>query len=165
MFKRSARTQTDTRNLLQITLISEHAAVTTSMQRWLKQRLHQLASLAGVNKGELNILIVNDAAMRRWHYRHMKKRSTTDVLSFDLRSSGDQPLCADLVVCYDVALRQAEKRRHAARLELLLYCLHGLLHMLGYDDLTPTEHQRMHQREDELLQQAGLPAVYHLTTQ
>lgn len=90
----------------------------------------------------------------------MKKRSTTDVLSFDLRSRSDEPLCADLVVCYDVALRQAQKRKHEPRLELLLYCLHGLLHMLGYDDLSPTEHQLMHQREDELLQQVGLPAVY-----
>lgn len=145
---------------LQIALLVEHPSLIAADQRWVKRKLQQLAKLAGVLAGELNILIVNDAAMRRWHFRHMKKRSTTDVLSFDLRAHPDEPLCADLVVCFDVALRQAKKRGHEPRLELLLYCLHGLLHMLGHDDLTPADHQLMHQREDQLLTLAKLPAVY-----
>ena len=149
-----------TRPHFQITLLSEHDGASPLMLRWLKARLQKLAGLAGVREGELNVLIVGDAAMRRWHHEYMKQHSTTDVLSFDLRTRPDEPLCADLVVCLDVAKRQAQKRGHDPRLELLLYCLHGLLHMLGYDDHTAADHQRMHRREDELLMLARLPAVF-----
>ena len=58
-----------------------------------------------------------------------------------------------------VARRQATQRGHDVRLELLLYALHGLLHLLGEDDRTDADFRRMHEKENELLRALGLPPI------
>lgn len=131
-----------------------------ALARWLKSNIKKLALLAGVTDGQINLLLIDDARMIRLHQQHMNLPTTTDVLSFDLRDEPDEPMQADLAICLDEAKRQAERRGHEWKMEVLLYALHGMLHMLGYDDLTPTAYRKMHQREDELLQQAGFPPLF-----
>src|SRR5690606_1916317 len=80
--------------------------------------------------------------------------------TFDLRDGEAGALDGEIVLCVDEAVRQARQRRHDARLELLLYAVHGLLHLLGYDDHDPKDAAKMHRREDELLRAAGLGDVY-----
>lgn len=129
---------------------------------WLSEQLSQLGRLAGAGPGGVTVVVVDDGRMAELHERYHGDASTTDVLSFDLRdeSGGGSAIEGDLVLCADEARRQAQRRGHALRVELLLYGLHGLLHLLGYDDHAPAEARRMHQREDELLTQAGFGAVY-----
>ncbi|MEM6854796.1 MAG: rRNA maturation RNase YbeY, partial [Planctomycetota bacterium] len=67
----------------------------------------------------------------------------------------------DVVICRDEAERQAAVRGHDARVELLLYAVHGLMHLLGEDDLDDANYQRMHEREDRLLTQMGFGPVFH----
>ena len=132
---------------------------------WLDVQLAKLAALAGVAGGELSLAVVDDAQMAALHEQYRGEAGTTDVLSFDLR---DEPGVArevakvqgEVIVCLDEARRQAAARGHAVRLELLLYALHGLLHLVGEDDKAPEAAARMHRREDELLTRAGLGAVY-----
>ena len=143
-----------------------------ALPRWIAARLRQLAALAGA-RGGLGVAIVGDTEMARLHLQYKHIAGTTDVLTFDLRelpvanraskkkhSRQTSAIDGDVVICFDEARRQARRRGHSVRLELLLYALHGLLHLSGYDDTTPREHRRMHRREDELLQRAGLSAVF-----
>jgi probable rRNA maturation factor len=131
----------------------------------------------GVNRGQWNILLVGDAAMKELHKRHLNDPTTTDVLTFDLREgearsqkSGvrsqrqEVPRAAielETVLCLDEARRQARARGHTVVEELLLYAVHSLLHVQGYDDVTPEQAARMHEREDELLCAIGIGSVYH----
>ncbi len=67
----------------------------------------------------------------------------------------------DAVICVDEARRRAAEMEHSVRAELLLYCVHSLLHVQGYDDVTPRGAREMHAREDEApLVAAGVGAVY-----
>jgi hypothetical protein len=66
----------------------------------------------------------------------------------------------DTVVCVDEARRRARERGHGVREELLLYCMHSLLHVQGYDDVTAAGAAAMHAREDEVLTAIGVGAVY-----
>ncbi|MCX5658533.1 MAG: rRNA maturation RNase YbeY [Planctomycetota bacterium] len=120
-----------------------------------------LASLAGVHTGSLNLLVVDDRSMSDYHVRFSGVAGTTDVLTFDLRDDPAAAVEGDLVLCLDEARRQAEKRGHPVRVELLLYALHGLLHLLGYDDHSPRQRSEMHKAEDRLLAHVGLGPVYH----
>ena len=43
---------------------------------------------------------------------------------------------------------------------LLLYLVHGLLHLMGYDDRSPQDAKRMHGREDALLEELGFTSIY-----
>jgi probable rRNA maturation factor len=63
-------------------------------------------------------------------------------------------------VCWPIAQRQARLRGVRPEVELLLYVVHGVLHLLGYDDLRKAAAMRMHAKEDEMLGQMGYGTVY-----
>lgn len=131
---------------------------------WLREQFMRIAERAGVTDGRVNLVIVGDAEMTGLHQTYRNEPGTTDVLTFDLRDDTTEPATtsveADLVLCFDEASRQAMRRGHDTRLELLLYAVHGLLHLLGEDDHSPQAYQRMHEREDKLLTEAGLGPVF-----
>ena len=131
---------------------------------WFGGALRRLALAAGAASGEIAVTVVGDGRMGDLHRRYKGDPTSTDVLSFDLGAGDDgEPgvLDADVVVCLDEAARQAGRRRgHPVRDELLLYALHGTLHLLGYDDTDDRSARRMHRRENELLAEAGYGEVY-----
>lgn len=130
---------------------------------WLQEQLQRLVTLAGADGATLSIGIVDDEQMCDYHEQYSGVSGTTDVLTFDLRHDPEDPdelIDGDIVLCYDEAVRQADSRGHEVRLELLLYALHGLLHLQGYDDHEPDEHKAMHDREDELLNLAGFGDIF-----
>jgi probable rRNA maturation factor len=133
------------------------------MLDWLEGQLRRLTVLAGEDDATLSVGIVDDEQMADYHEQYSGVSGTTDVLTFDLRNdpgNPDEPIDGDIVICLDEAMRQASARGHDVRLELLLYALHGLLHLQGYNDHDPDEHKAMHDREDELLTEAGLGEVF-----
>ena len=130
------------------------------LSRWLPVQARRAAELAGVSGGELNLTLVDDATMADLHERYKNVPGTTDVLTFDLRDDPADPLEGDVVLCVDEAVRQAAQRGHEPRLEVLLYAVHGLLHLLGEDDEDEAAAERMHRREDELLTALGWGPVF-----
>lgn len=129
---------------------------------WLRNRMCQIAEHAGVHTGTVSIAIVDDAAMAGLHREHLGKSGPTDVLTFDLSEGAapGRPVDVDIVINHDEAARRAARRGHDTALELLLYAVHGLLHVSGHDDRDPVAAVRMHRREDELLVLIGLPPAY-----
>ena len=108
----------------------------------------------------LSVVLVDDRTMSGLHRRYLGLPGPTDVLSFDLGEGAGGDLEGEIIVSVDTAAREARRRGHAAADEVLLYALHGLLHLLGYDDHTASDARRMHAREDELLTQLGVGPVY-----
>ena len=126
---------------------------------WLDAKLAEAAAAAGVAGGELNVLVVDDAAMASLHADFSGDPTPTDVLTFDLTETAAGPAAVvegDIAVCRDVAARRAAERGHPVREELLLYAVHGLLHLLGEDDHDPAAFARMHAREDAILSAIGV---------
>ncbi len=119
------------------------------------------------NAGSVRLRVVDDAEMIRAHDRFSGLATTTDVLTFDLAHDQTdfqtKTLDTDLIVCLDEARRQSATRPHTAVHELLLYTIHGVLHCLGYDDHDDDAYARMHTREDELLTNAGIGALFSAT--
>ncbi len=130
---------------------------------WLDDMLLKAALSAGVHKAQINLVVVGDDMMSELHEQYTGVAGTTDVLTFDLREESDDnlPIEADIIVCFDEARRQAMLRHVPVQLELLLYAVHGLLHLMGEDDHDEADYQRMHAREDELLSQMGFGPVFH----
>ena len=131
---------------------------------WLRRMLRKVFALLKIRDGVWTITIVEDAEMAKLHQRTMRLGTTTDVLTFDLRESGvgsrNSEVELDTVICADEAARRAGELGHAVRNEVLLYAIHSLLHVRGYDDLTELDAAAMHQREDELLVALGVGVVY-----
>jgi probable rRNA maturation factor len=99
--------------------------------------------------------------MAELHEQFMTIPGPTDVLTFELdHDARGRVTAGEVVVCVPYALREARRRGAPARDELLLYALHGMLHLCGYNDLTDRDFAKMHEREDEILSELGIGPVF-----
>ena len=148
---------------LEIGLVLHVEDAQPPLEGWLEPMLRRAAAEAGVAAGRIGLVVVDDSEMAGLHEAWKDVPGTTDVLTFDLSEPGDPQgqVEGDIVVCLDEARRQAGQRGHTLRDEILLYAVHGLLHLLGEDDQDPAAALRMHRREDDLLTRIGIGPVYH----
>lgn len=118
---------------------------------------------------EISVAVVDDIQIRELSGRFLDRQETTDCLSFDLSDGDEEESQAgnptsrtlELIVNGEMAARQANLRGHSSEAELALYIAHGLLHNFGFDDATPGQARKMHDAEDEILQQLGYGSVYN----
>jgi probable rRNA maturation factor len=110
-------------------------------------------------QAELAVLLVDPDTMEQLHVKWMDEPGPTDVLAFpmdELRPTPDDEepkpgLLGDVVLCPDVARRQAKQAGHSAEDELHLLTTHGILHLLGYDHAEPEEEKEMFDLQGQLL--------------
>lgn len=91
--------------------------------------------------------------------KYLGRAYATDVLAFDAREhAGRAParatLAGDIIISVDVARTNARLYGVPFTRELALYVIHGILHLLGYDDHTPRDVKRMRRKEQQLLEYA-----------
>ncbi len=129
-------------------------------QQLIAQAITTALQLHGRTSCDISVSLVDDAEMCQLHDRYLHINETTDVLSFDLGDGDSSTVDGELVVCVDTAERESRRRGHPVPNELLLYTIHGLLHLLGYDDLDHDAAAKMHEREDELLTSIGIGPVF-----
>jgi probable rRNA maturation factor len=108
----------------------------------------------------INVVLVDDQTMTSLHERFMGHTGPTDVLTFDLRDDAARPeIEGEIAISVDAARRQARRWRASTAEELLRYVIHGVLHLLGYDDDTPAGRRRMRRQENKVLASLRLPAL------
>ena len=110
-----------------------------------------VSSVESIQLDEVDIAIVTSRRIAALNRRYRQHAGATDVLSFDLSVPGGG-IIAQVIVCGDVAVRQARARRVGPQRELMLYIVHGLLHVMGHDDTTPQAAEKMSARQEELLE-------------
>jgi len=115
-------------------------------------------------KYEISIVIVDDYEIQQFNREFLNSKVSTDCISFDLSDDEEGPKVFDLIVNGEMAVRQANLRGHSSEAELALYITHGLLHNLGFDDSTKSRARKMHETEDEILQEFGYGIVYNKST-
>ena len=101
---------------------------------------------------ELDLAVVSGPQMASLNRRWLGRGGATDVISFDLSDDPAAGPGGQIIVCADVAVREARRRGVGPQRELMLYVVHGLLHLIGYDDASPRAAARMHAREEEILE-------------
>jgi len=100
---------------------------------------------------DVDIAVVDSTEISACNKRYLGSIGPTDVISFDLAERPDRPLSAQLIVCGQVAVKEAAGRRHGVQRELMLYVVHGLLHLLGYDDRKPSDAAEMYLKQEHML--------------
>jgi probable rRNA maturation factor len=117
----------------------------------------------GCPPGELSLAFLDDAELAELHGEFLEDPTTTDVITFE----GDPAfgVAGEVCVSVDTARTYAKKHRRAFSEELLLYVVHGWLHLAGYDDLKPELKRAMRRAEAramKLLTEAGLCDAFEL---
>ncbi|MFQ6057379.1 MAG: rRNA maturation RNase YbeY [Anaerolineae bacterium] len=133
-----------------------------------KERLRRLiaralAALGVSGEVELSLVITGDEEIRALNRRYRGLDAPTDVLAFGLAEADqgfvlppDTPRhLGDIVVSYPRAVAQAQEVGHPPARELDLLAVHGLLHLLGYEDETEEGRAEMWKKQRELLGEEG----------
>jgi len=105
---------------------------------------------------ELGFHFVGPRRMAGLNLEFLGHSGPTDVITFDQRETNRPALVrGEIFICVAVALEQAREFHTDWREEVLRYALHGLLHLLGWDDLMPQARRRMKARENQLVRWLG----------
>jgi probable rRNA maturation factor len=104
----------------------------------------------GIKAAEISLAIVSDAEIHEVNRRFLQHDQPTDVISFVLEHS-DTTLVGEIVASYETARREAIGYAWEPAAELLLYVIHGALHLAGYDDRNATDRRIMRSRERHYL--------------
>ena len=118
----------------------------------------QILEDAHFSSAALSIAIVDDATIRQLNRRYLQHDWPTDVLSFPLDERADY-LEGEVVVSAEVAAKAAAEVPWPGTEELLLYVIHGTLHLVGYRDKQPEEIAEMRAAEKTYLQRVGVVVV------
>jgi len=87
-----------------------------------------------IARGEVSLAFVGETRMRALNKHYRGRNRVTDVLSFSEGRRGGY--LGELVICNQQVQRQARQQQTSVRVELLFIFMHGLLHLIGYDDAT-----------------------------
>ena len=103
---------------------------------------------------EVGLHFVRAGAMVHLNKMFFNRTYATDVIAAPVERESDLPvvLLGDVFVCTDTAARQAGEYGHSFRREIALLTSHGILHLLGYDDLNPRARRKMRAEEQKILQ-------------
>jgi probable rRNA maturation factor len=111
---------------------------------------------AAVSAAEISVAVVDDPTIAALHDRYLDDPTPTDVLSFVLERS-EACLEGEVIVSAETARTCAAKYRSTAEDELLRYVIHGVLHLVGYDDATPPQRAAMRTKERKYLREVCSP--------
>ena len=126
--------------------------------RFLKQIVAELFTELQITEAELGIHLVGAAEMARVNWQFLRHEGSTDVITFDhlekrtTESEKRKQIHGELFICVDDAVKQAKEFRTNWQSELVRYVVHGVLHLLGYDDLEPALRRKMKRAENRLVQ-------------
>ena len=125
----------------------EFACRTVKLTKALVDRAVQtIAGDYGWKQGEISITIVDDPTIHRLNREYLEHDYPTDVISFDTTERKGF-LEGEVIASGDTANRIASENGWNASHELLLYLVHGMLHIVGLDDTTATQANRMRREE------------------
>ena len=110
---------------------------------------------AGITEGQLSVAVVDDATIHELNRRFLEHDYPTDVLSFVLEREGRR-LEGEVVASAETAARAAAEYGWPADDELLLYVVHGTLHLVGHDDRTSGQRAAMRRQERRYLAAVGV---------
>lgn len=128
----------------------------------LRARIVEAVRVAAVQRGFLRgsiaIALVDDETIRGVNKQHLGHDYATDVISFGYEQDGDL-VEGELIVSVETAILQAERIGWRWDSELLLYIVHGTLHVAGMDDQTTPQRQSMRDSESQALSSIGIHDV------
>lgn len=98
---------------------------------------------------EISVTITDDDSIRQINKEYRGIDSATDVLSFPM---DDEIILGDIIISVEKAISQAKEYGHSLEREIAFLCIHGMLHLLGYDhEISKEEELEMFGRQEKIL--------------
>jgi len=152
---------------MEINIIIDERLEDCPDESWFHSIIEQVLTALEISNAELGLVISTQDKIQELNKLYRGKDRPTDVLSFHMLSSETKKEESDItpfltppdgmvhlgevVISYPQAVLQAEERKHSVEKELIILVIHGILHLLGYDDEEDEKRQVMQDKENEIL--------------
>lgn len=144
----------------------EKVSIPEALEADLTKAMNVVAELEALSpQTEVDITLVDDAAIHELNRTYRGIDRPTDVLSFALDEGEEEPevdddeiehLLGDVIISAPTAVRQGEEYGHGLEREMTYLAVHGMLHLLGYDHMEEKDKLIMRKREEEVLRRLDL---------
>ena len=152
------------------TMDVENEQVKVQVEDSLLEKMEQVALEVLIFEGfeevdaQVDLSLTDNEGIRVINREHRDKDQETDVLSFpqydslkDLEEIEEEFLyLGDIVISVEKALEQAEQYGHSFEREMCFLVVHSMLHLLGYDHMTPDEESEMKELQSAILENMGI---------
>jgi rRNA maturation RNase YbeY len=114
------------------------------------EALEKIISDENINNVSVNVIFADNKIIKKINQKYLNHNYATDVISFKLE---DEPLEGEIYISVDIARTNALEYKASWTEELTRYAIHGFLHLLGYEDFSLNDKEKMRKLEDKYLQQ------------
>jgi probable rRNA maturation factor len=121
----------------------------------IEEIVNQIVQAEGQKAHEATVYFIDNDEMCRMHQEHFDDPSPTDCISFPMDDSSEEHyrILGEVFVCPKTAQRYALENQLDPYREATLYLVHGILHLLGYDDINEDDRLAMRAAEERHMQQ------------
>lgn len=111
----------------------------------------QICSILGF-RGTISVVLTDNKEIMLLNKKYFHRSYPTDVLSFNLSDCPDPlNIAGEIIISVERAVENSKVFCNDIKNELLLYVIHGLLHLTGFEDSTNSEKEKMRKKENELM--------------
>ena len=128
--------------------------------RLAKSLIKKTLNILGLPENSLvSINFVGSRDMKYLNKKYFNRNGATDVIALGYQDKEREYLYRDLrshylgdiIICPDVAMRNAKSYSKSFAYEISLYMVHGILHLLGYQDTSVIKRKKMQKKQEEIL--------------
>lgn len=129
------------------------------IRRWLETAL---SACADKGDAEVTVRLVDEQESASLNTQYRGREGSTNVLSFPstLPDSLEPDFLGDIVICAPVVIEEAKAENKELAAHWAHLCVHGCLHLLGYDHIEDSDAEIMEQLESQILLSLGYPDPY-----
>jgi len=119
--------------------------------RNIRKVLSLVFSLLGIPSSQASILLCDNKFIRKLNRKFFNESGVTDVISFPLKDATNPQYLGEVVVCVEEAVKLAKVYSNTWQEELVLYLIHGILHIIGFDDIKAKDRLKMQAKQEKIL--------------
>ena len=136
--------------MISVQLIYDIEKATDVDNDWLNSTCKNILNDKNHDTATISIILTNDKQLLQLKKQYFKQNVLTDVITFNLEEDND-PIEGEIYISLNRVSENARDFKQDIRQELKRVIIHGILHLLGYDDQTPKEKNTMTCLEDHYL--------------
>ncbi|MFC2107504.1 rRNA maturation RNase YbeY [Bacteroidota bacterium] len=128
---------------------SEGINYTIPHKKIIREWIYNCIQAESKKQGNINLIFCNDNYLHKLNLEYLNHNTLTDIITFN-NSEGDI-INADIFISHERAAENAKKFRLKKSTEIYRLIIHGILHLIGYNDKVAEEKQSMSAKEDYYL--------------
>lgn len=133
--------------MVNINIINDYGTKISFKNKSIENLINELLNQYSIAKGQLSIILSNKTLLNKLKKDYFNLNHFTDVIAFNLEDEGE-PLDGEIYISIDDVYENSKKYNVSFNNEFKRVLIHGILHLLGFNDQTKKEKEEMTKLEN-----------------